>query len=448
MILGAILSGLTLDANAAVAAERHVVTASGSRWLYRGQSSGKGIDNALRIYAALGDTIEFRRSDGDHNVFFYLSRPEDSELGLSVNVDENFEVLTAPLTELSSRLFPKTALTTQFRTRGKDHLTTIRIRGDFKRPIYFGSTTLSTYNGRFMHGVILPLAFKATPSHKMLPSDFDVRRVKGLRIFSRMIKGGWRLGRLSKSSDAVEVFRNKGIFRVPDNGGPTVNVTDQWFETVPEVDPRRHPWYNATSIDLDNDYDFDLVAAVGTAEGGQWQWWKLISNASVEGLADDEIRFTAAELLSHEKYSKDQASHSLSAAVDVNNDGRTDLILYNGKRGEPLKIYLNRGKTLRLSGSRIDFTSLVDDSDPYLITSSDINFDGWNDLVVATPGRDAVVFFNDATGGFPVSLAMPLPDSRGRIDKVALADVDGDGIPDLVVQIADGPTRVYYKDGN
>ena len=97
---------------------RHVVTASGTEWLYKTRRSGVGEANPVVIRAAVGDTIEFKQSDGEHGVFFYVTAPNESELGKRITVNQNFEILKdklkpkRKLEPLSNRLFSRKGLTT------------------------------------------------------------------------------------------------------------------------------------------------------------------------------------------------------------------------------------------------------------------------------------------------------------------------------------------------
>ena len=81
--------------------ERHVVIASRTEWLYKTRRSGVGEANPVVIPAAVGDTIEFKQSDGEHGVFFYVTAPNESELGKRITVNQNFEILKDTLPKLS-----------------------------------------------------------------------------------------------------------------------------------------------------------------------------------------------------------------------------------------------------------------------------------------------------------------------------------------------------------
>ena len=89
-------------------------------------------------------------------------------------------------------------------------------------------------------------------------------------------------------------------------------------------------------------------------------------------------------------------------------------------------------------GTFVRIGSLTTGSLPAQIVAADLNGDGWDDLVVrnAGDGKLTVFFTNDsgsdATGNalFPSSVTLPV--GLGVSD-VTLADVDQDGVPDIIV---------------
>ena len=138
------------------AAEEHLITATGSRWIYRDFRSGAGESQPVRIQAQVNDVIEFRQSDGRHGVFFYTTPRGQSELGRRVIVDRNFEPLDGQkLERISNRLFRRENLGTA-EYQGARRILRIRIRGEFNRPIYFGCRVHSVLNRNAMFGVIVP----------------------------------------------------------------------------------------------------------------------------------------------------------------------------------------------------------------------------------------------------------------------------------------------------
>lgn len=434
---------------AAASAEHHVITASGTRWLYRGQSSGQGLSQALEIHAAPGDTLEFRQSDGRHGVFFYITPPGVSEMGSHIDIAGRFEVLPGhpPLTRLSNRLFDREALTTEIR-RGNGALTAIRLREGFSAPLYFGCTALSTLHGTRMHGVIRPRVGGAARGHDTRQALAPTPEATALTLFSRAGGPTRDLGRLSKSPHAREILRDGALLRVGDDG-ETTDVTEQWFRGVPEADPRRHPWLQALAADLDGDADLDVVAAVTTPEGGGWRWRVLLSNvAQSDGQPDGALSFLTAEPVSPAVHPvASGAGPPLAASADIDSDGRPDLLLASG--ADPaLEIFRNRGgASFDPQPYRLDLGSVLSGGAPAVLAAADLNSDGWQDLVVAPRRGDATVLCNDTRGRFPARRVQSLAGSAGHLTRVTFGDMDGDGVPDLTLAGEAAETRIYAYEG-
>jgi len=149
-----------------------------------------------------------------------------------------------------------------------------------------------------------------------------------------------------------------------------------------------------------------------------------------------------------------RVNKSCVAAADVNGDGHTDLFVGGlttarqyGLNEQPSYLLTNDGKG--------HFRSSVLFSDAGLVTSAaftDINQDGWKDLVVAGEWMGVRIFYNDhgvlnegkAAGG------------AGLWQTVTVTDVNGDGWPDILAGNwglnsklsagKDGPLNLYVKD--
>ena len=134
------------------------------------------------------------------------------------------------------------------------------------------------------------------------------------------------------------------------------------------------------------------------------------------------------------------------AAGDVNGDGRTDLVVGSAE-GPATEVMLNRGhmhfglgRVYPLGGR------------PEQILVRDVNGDGARDLVVATLANTASVLLNraDGSGTFQPEVDYPLGPSQ-ELDAVglALADVNGDGKPDLASANSRDPNvSVLFNSGD
>jgi hypothetical protein len=181
--------------------------------------------------------------------------------------------------------------------------------------------------------------------------------------------------------------------------------------------------------DLDRDGDLDIVLA----KGRHWPLDNLILRNDGKG------NFTAAKLPA-------EADRTYSAALaDLDGDSSLDLVVSNDRPDKKV-IYLNDGRgNFRAAGTfgRPEWSTRY-------ITVADLNGDGRPDIVVANrssnPDRPVPCFvcLNDGKGAFPTEI--PLPTQSATI--IVAADLDGDGKIDLFVPHRDGgQSLIFWNDG-
>jgi hypothetical protein len=127
-------------------------------------------------------------------------------------------------------------------------------------------------------------------------------------------------------------------------------------------------------------------------------------------------------------------SRGAVAACDVNSDGYADLIIGDFYTARSLQIYINNGSGSRISlfSSAIQVTSL---QRIYGIACDDIDGDGYVDLVVVQTGsgiRDLILWNSGSSPYYATSDALTLPGDESNGAEVQLADVDGDGLLDVL----------------
>src|SRR4051794_23531293 len=132
------------------------------------------------------------------------------------------------------------------------------------------------------------------------------------------------------------------------------------------------------------------------------------------------------------------------SAVDLNHDGRTDLVVAN-HGGRSISVFVNKG-AFTFSASDIAMFEQAND-----VTAADVNHDGKIDLIVAasTDGSDDLYYITglvkvfrgngDATFQAPVSYETA-PGAR----KVVTGDFNRDGVPDVATANRSGTISVDY----
>jgi hypothetical protein len=129
-----------------------------------------------------------------------------------------------------------------------------------------------------------------------------------------------------------------------------------------------------------------------------------------------------------------------TAIGDLNGDGKPDLVLGNAY-SHVISIFQNLSTNGQLTnnsfGTRIDLPAIGGPSDnPYGIVAADVNGDGKLDLVACDRGSNRILIYRNYSSGGTLttnSFAAPLAFAVGADPRyVRVVDLDGDGRPDLV----------------
>jgi len=130
------------------------------------------------------------------------------------------------------------------------------------------------------------------------------------------------------------------------------------------------------------------------------------------------------------------ANIRMSAAADLNGDGRQDLVTIDEKTG--VAVYYGE------AGNRLSAAVPIGlgDKAPYALALGDLDADGKTDIVVGYIEARPAVFFNDGSGRqfTPVLFG----DARGTAYGLAIGDVDKDGRLDIAVARSEAPNVLYF----
>jgi len=203
----------------------------------------------------------------------------------------------------------------------------------------------------------------------------------------------------------------------------SVNAGIRAFEIVP-LETVSETSSNASIGDLNGDGHPDIVLVKG-------RHWQVTSRVF---FGDSKGHFTPAPALP----SKAIKSYSASLA-DMTRSGHLDMVLSNDEP-DPKLVLLNDGKGHFVVGGHY--------GDPKWQTRNaavgDLNGDGYPDIAVANREMTSFVCFNDGKLNFD---CRPLKDSPSAAT-VAVADFNGDGANDVVYACRDScQSVVHFNDG-
>lgn len=214
-------------------------------------------------------------------------------------------------------------------------------------------------------------------------------------------------------------------------------------------------------VDIDQDGVRDLIASPSQTLNAEnidvgWYYRNTGTEARPDFVFQDSQQFV--------RQSIDYGSNSAPAAFDADADGRPDLVVGNGEEyvdGLTLRSQLRLIRNVTEPGGPAAFVTADED---YLglsrfnnVTSAfapafgDLDSDGDLDAMVGERGGRLIYLENTAGPGRPATFAEPvfgyMDLDAGQLSKPTLADLDRDGLTDLIVGGFDGRIRFYRNLG-
>jgi len=213
---------------------------------------------------------------------------------------------------------------------------------------------------------------------------------------------------------------------------------------LPQVSDYTH---SAEAADIDGDGDLDIFVGNGGGGQGLTSPYFLINNGS-GGFTRSDAGLPGVLTTGN------KPNHWSEAFLDVDGDGDKDLFL-GSSLNSPAQLLLNNGQGVFTLSATAMPTGAAN-ADAVDIQALDVNGDGRPDLVLSysvfgsgDPTRQIQLLINNGQGGFADETASRLPASiQGGAwsRRVHLTDVNGDGLTDLVLSNGSS-TPVYLADG-
>lgn len=254
---------------------------------------------------------------------------------------------------------------------------------------------------------------------------------------------------LNFESKFVQVIDMNGDGKADILYGPAVGTWQIYFnqssgDTIkfsPPVPVTNSPPYGANNADL---YftDFNVDGAIDVVYG-RGKPYKIWINNQANGFMPPSITANSPSTF--------VSDHDLVQFVDMNNDGKTDILETASAPGNPWRIYFNT------TGS--DFSAPVNalnspaaGMNNLTIKMGDFNGDGLID-VIQGQSTDVKIWVNNGLNGFNPAVATKIKLPFGlNENRIQLADMNGDGLTDIISTFS--PTsslqsyQVYINNGN
>ena len=137
------------------------------------------------------------------------------------------------------------------------------------------------------------------------------------------------------------------------------------------------------------------------------------------------------------------AAIRMAEAADLNGDGLLDIVAIDERRG--VAIYFGQKDHTFSSGTGLDGGG----ARPYALALRDLNGDRRVDIVVGNVEAPSTIYFNDSSTRRSVLIGrhftpVRFGDNKGTVYGFAIADLDGDGLPDIAIARSDAPNAIYF----
>jgi FG-GAP-like repeat/PKD domain/FG-GAP repeat len=197
----------------------------------------------------------------------------------------------------------------------------------------------------------------------------------------------------------------------------------------------------STQVTLDPNIANSWIVTIGGITGDGTLGLQLVNNNHIVDLAGNALplAFAPVTLQSLPTITLGQGQ-SLMAVADVNGDGKDDLIIANSLTNS-MSVMLGNG-----NGTFQNPQPFAVGVAPFDGVLADVNGDGKPDIVMVNSGTDSIsVLMNNGDGTFQSPQTYITSNDGTVAEAVAVADINGDGKPDIVVANADSYDRIWQN---
>lgn len=205
----------------------------------------------------------------------------------------------------------------------------------------------------------------------------------------------------------------------------------------------------STSLPVDNVFTRESAAGDLDADGDADIYFANV-NANNQALANDGTgKFASFTLGTLGRLPIDTDNTTHGELVDVDKDGDLDAVLSN--RNQQSRIYINNGLGYFTDQTATRAPAAVYDT--IRIAVGDVDLDGDPDVYLANlgtgSGQQNRLWINNGTGQFTDQTSTRLPPVTDLSNDAAIADLNNDTFPDIVVANVNGQAnRVYLNNGS